>query len=87
MKKEDLVAKGLTEEQAQAVLDVWNETMKGFIPKERFDEVSGKLKEANSTIETLKKNNTDNEALQKEVTTYKEKVKTLEEAAASTVKE
>lgn len=87
MKKEDLVAKGLTEEQAQAVLDVWNETMKGFIPKERFDEVSGKLKEANSTIETLKKNNTDNEALQKEVTTYKEKVKTLEEAAANTVKE
>ena len=60
MKKEDLVAKGLSEEQAQAVMDAWAEAMKGFVPKERLDEVSGKLKEANTTIDTLKKGNADN---------------------------
>jgi len=87
MKKEDLVAKGLTEEQAQAVLDVWNETIKGFVPKERFDEVNGKLKEANATIDTLKKSNADNEELQRQVKEYKEKVTTLEATAASTRKE
>lgn len=87
MKKEDLVAKGLTEEQAQAVLDVWNETIKGFVPKERFDEVNGKLKEANTTIDTLKKSNADNEELQKQVKEYKEKVTTLEATAANTRKE
>ena len=50
MKKEDLVAKGLSEEHAQIAVDAWNEAVKGFVPKDRFDEVSGKLKEANSTI-------------------------------------
>jgi len=87
MKKEELVAKGLTEEQAQAVLDVWNETMKGFVPRERLDEVSGKLTEANTTIETLKKSNADNEELQKQVGEYKEKVTKLEAAADNARKE
>ena len=87
MKKEDLVAKGLSEEQAQAVMDAWNETMKGFMPKERFDEVNGKLKEANTTIDSLKKGNADNEELQKQVKEYKEKVTSLEAAAANTRKE
>nr|DAY65444.1 MAG TPA: minor structural protein [Caudoviricetes sp.] len=87
MKKEDLVAKGLSEEQAQAVMDAWNETMKGFVPKERFDEVNGKLKEANTTIDSLKKGNADNEELQKQVKEYKEKVTSLEAAAANTRKE
>lgn len=87
MKKEDLVANGLSEEQAQAVMDAWNETMKGFVPKERFDEVNGKLKEANTTIDSLKKGNADNEELQKQVKEYKEKVTSLEAAAANTRKE
>ena len=43
MKKEEFVAKGLTEEHAQIAVDMWNEAMKGFVPKERLDEVSGKL--------------------------------------------
>ena len=64
-----------------------NEAVKGFVPKDRFDEVSGKLKEANSTIETLKKDNSDNEELQKQVNEYKEKVTALEIASANTVKE
>lgn len=87
MKKEDLVAKGLSEEHAQIAVDAWNEAVKGFVPKDRFDEVSGKLKEANTTIETLKKDNSDNEELQKQVNEYKEKVTALEIASANTVKE
>lgn len=87
MKKEELVAKGLSEEQAQAVMDIWNETIKGFVPKERFDEVNGKLKEANTTIDTLKKSNADNEELRKQVKEYKEKVTILEATAANTRKE
>lgn len=87
MKKEELVALGLTEEQAQKVVSAWAETMKGFVPKERLDEVSGKLKEANTTIDTLKKGNADNEELQKQVKEYKEKVTSLETAAANTRKE
>ncbi|MCI6886309.1 MAG: phage scaffolding protein [Lachnospiraceae bacterium] len=87
MKKEDLVAKGLSEEQAQIVVDIWNEEVKGYIPKDRFDEVSGKLKEANTTIDTLKKNNQDNEELQKQVNQYKTRVTELETAAANTQKE
>ncbi len=87
MKKEELVAKGLSEEQAQAVMDIWNESIKGFVPKERFDEVNGKLKEANTTIDTLKKSNADNEELQKQVKEYKEKVTILEATAANTRKE
>ena len=87
MKKEELVVKGLSEEQAQIAVDAWNEAVKGFVPKERFDEVNGKLKEANTTIETLKKDNSDNEELQKQVKEYKEKVTALETASANTVKE
>ncbi|MDO4267448.1 MAG: phage scaffolding protein [Eubacteriales bacterium] len=87
MKKEDLVAMGLSDEQAQKVVNAWTEGMKGFVPKERLDEVSGKLKEANATIETLKKGNQDNEELQKQVTQYKETVAELEKAAAATKKE
>ena len=87
MKKEELGAKGLSEEQAQAVMDIWNEAIKGFVPKERFDEVNGKLKEANTTIDTLKKSNADNEELQKQVKEYKEKVTILEATAANTRKE
>lgn len=87
MKKEDLVAKGLSEEHAQIVVDAWNETMKGFIPKTRFDEVNEQLKTANATLETLKKDNKDNEALQAEVTKYKNRVTELETSAANIQKE
>lgn len=87
MKKEDLMSKGLTEEQAKAVMGMWNEGMKDLVAKESLDEVSGKLKEANATIETLKKNNADNEELQKQVGQYKERVAALEKAAENTRRE
>ena len=87
MKKEELVAKGLSEEHAQIALDAWNEAIKVYVPKERFDEVNGKLKEANTTIETLRKNNQDNEELQKQVDQYKTKAIEMETAATNTRKE
>lgn len=48
MKKEDLTAKGLSDEQAKAVIAIWEEEMKGYIPKARFDE----LNEAKKNLET-----------------------------------
>ncbi len=86
MKKEELIAKGLTEEQAQVVMDIYTEEMKVFVPKGRLDEVSGKLKEANATIDTLKKDNADNAELQKQVSEYKDKVAQLETNAANAQK-
>ena len=50
MKKEELIAKGLTEDQAKAVMEIYTEEMKGYIPKSRFDEVNTantELEEAN----------------------------------------
>lgn len=87
MKKEELVAKGLSEEHAQIVIDAWMEEMKGFVPKSSLDEISEKLKTANATIKTLEKDNKDNEALQKEVQTYKDKVTELEASAVNIRKE
>ena len=40
MKKEELIEKGLTEDQAKAVMEIYTEEMKGYIPKSRFDEVN-----------------------------------------------
>ena len=40
MKKEDLLALGLDEELAQKVADASAEELKGFIPKQRFDDVN-----------------------------------------------
>ena len=45
------------------------------------------MKEANTTIETLRKDNQDNAKLQKQVNTYKNKVVELETAAANSKKE
>lgn len=45
------------------------------------------MKETNTTIETLKKDNQDNAELQKQVNTYKDKVTALETAAANSKKE
>lgn len=50
MKKEDLVAKGLTPEQADAVLAIYTEELKGFIPKSRFDEVNDAKKELTTQL-------------------------------------
>ena len=70
MKKEDLIALGLTDEQAEKVLSANAEQLKGFIPKARFDEVNNAKKQLEKDIsdrdnqlETLKNSAGDAEAL------------------------
>lgn len=50
MKKEDLVAMGLTEEQADKILGLHTEELKGFIPKSRFDDVNDTKKDLEQQI-------------------------------------
>ena len=70
MNKEKLLALGLTEEQAKAVL----EGFKGYVPSERFNEVNEAKKaaealvsERDKQIEGLKKSTGDSEALKAEI--------------------
>ena len=71
MKKEDLIAKGLTEEQAKFVMDSLDGN---FVTKTRFNEVNTELQAAKNTIkerdtqlETLKKSGADAAALQQQI--------------------
>ncbi len=66
----------------EAVMNaVKEEFPKHAVPKDVYNEAAGKLKEANATLATLKKNNKDNEELQSELKSYKERVATLEQEA------
>lgn len=74
MKKEELIEKGLSDEHAQAVIDIYTEEMKGYIPKTRFDEVNNTKKELESQItdrdkqlKDLKGKVGDNEQLKTEI--------------------
>ena len=76
MTKEQLIALGLTEEQATKAAEASAEELKGFIPKSRFDEVNEANKQLKTTakeheaqLETLKKSAGDNAELQKQITT------------------
>ena len=75
MKKEDLIALGLTDEQAEKVLSANAEQLKGFIPKTRFDEVNNAKKQLEKDIsdrdnqlETLKNIAGDAESLKTTIT-------------------
>ena len=79
MKKEELIAKGLTEEQAKAVIEVYTEEMKGYIPKSRFDEVNTakaelekQVADRDKQLKTLKEEAKDSEALQNKITELEE---------------
>lgn len=70
MKKEDLIALGLTEEQAKKVLDA----VKEYVPKTQLAEVERErdglkatVAERDTQLETLKKSSGDNETLQKQI--------------------
>ena len=60
---------------------------KHAVPKDVYNEQAEKLKAANSTLDTLKKTNKDNEELQNELKTYKDKVTQLEEQAKESAKQ
>ncbi|MEG2412631.1 MAG: phage scaffolding protein [Clostridium sp.] len=49
---------------------------KNAVPKETFNDINGQLKTANTTITDLKKNNGDNEALQKTIKEHEATIKT-----------
>lgn len=75
MKKEDLIALGLTEEQADALIGKYG-TM---IPKERFDEVNNakktleeQVKQHDSQLKSLQDKAKGNEELQAEITKLQE---------------
>ena len=75
MKKEELVALGISEEQADKVIEMHNGEINGaFIPKQRFDEVNNAkkaledtVKERDKQLETLKKSEGDIGALKQQI--------------------
>lgn len=74
MKKEEFVALGIDEELAQKAADASAEELKGFIPKERFNEVNeakknaeALVKERDEQLETLKASAGDSEALKQQI--------------------
>lgn len=75
---------GLTKEQVDSVIDenvkdIETEKEKATATSTELEDVKKQLKEANSTITELKKNNADNEALQAKVKEYEDAIKTQKE--------
>ena len=75
MKRKFLEDLGLTKEQIDNVMaengkDIEAEKEKAATTTAELEDVKNQLKEANSTITDLKKNNVDNEALQTKVKEY-----------------
>ena len=86
MKKEQLIELGLTEEQADKVLNLHKEVLSGFIPKARFDEVKKKKKELEQQIQErdnqlkeLQKKAKGNEELEKRILELQEANKATRE--------
>ncbi|HEM3502225.1 TPA: phage scaffolding protein [Streptococcus suis] len=84
MKREFLAGLGLSDEVIEQVMAEHGKTVQAT--QSKLDEAESKLKEANSTLDTLKKSNKDNEELQNELKTYKDKVSQLEADAKETAK-
>ena len=91
MTKEQLIAMGLTEEQAIKVM----ESLDGnFVTKTRFNEVNTELGQAKTTLkerdtqlETLRKSGGDIEALKKEITDLQEANKTKDAEHQAEIKQ
>lgn len=91
MTKEQLMAMGLTEEQATKVMESLNGN---FVTKNRFNEVNTELTNAKATIkerdgqlETLKKSTGDVEALTKQITDLQAENKTKDEQHQAEIKQ
>lgn len=75
MKKEDFVALGIAEDLAEKAATASADELKGYVPKNRFDEVNtekNQLKtakeDAENQLEQLKQSAGDNAALQQQIT-------------------
>ena len=82
MTKEMLLELGITEEQAAKVLEKAAEEQKGFIPRERFNEVNeakksldAQLKERDKQLKDLQSKAGDNEELKKQIASLQEQNK------------
>lgn len=66
--------------------DINTEFPKHAVPKNEFNDANDKLKTANATIETLKKDNGDNETLQGTIKAHEATIKKLQDDASNTTK-
>lgn len=88
MKKEELIALGLTEAQADKVVSSWNNSIKdGYVPLERFNEVNtakkkleGDLKDRDKQLDDLSKSTGDIEELKNQITTLQGENKATKKA-------
>lgn len=94
MNKDQFIALGLSEEQADKAATASQEELKGFIPKPRFDEVNtakkaaeDTLKERDKQLEDLKKTSGDSEALKQQIDTLQAENQAAKEKYESEVKE
>lgn len=85
----DLIAKytkeGVLDTEA-LTKEINTEFPKHAVPKSEFNDANEKLKTANATIETLKKDNGDNEMLQGTIKAHEATIKKLQDDAANTAK-
>lgn len=86
MKKEDLIAKGLSEEQAKAVLELYNAEIKDYVPKDDLDNANNEnaalketIKDRDKQLTTLKTSVGDNEELKKQIETLQNENKAAAE--------
>jgi hypothetical protein len=94
MTKEQLMAMGLTDEQAAKVMEAHKAELDGsFVTKTRFNEVNAELgaakeaaKERDGQLEALKKSSGDIDGMKKEIAELQEKNKASDEAHAAEVK-
>lgn len=81
MKKEQLLAAGLSEEQAASILKIYKDTIDGqFVPKHRFDEVNNALKSANDQLAERNKQIAELKKFEGTSQELTDKIKELEEA-------
>ena len=74
MKKEELIAKGLSEEQAKAVLELYDTEIKDYVPKIELDNANSEIaalkdtvKDRDRQLKQIKENAGDNEELKKQI--------------------
>jgi alanyl-tRNA synthetase len=94
MTKDQFIALGLTEEQAEKAAAASAEELKGFIPKVRFDEVNSAkkkaeddLKERDQQLEDLKKSTGNAEELKKQIEALQTENKTAKAKYEAEAKE
>ncbi len=94
MTKEQLTALGLSEEQAEKTLSLYTEEMKGFVPRSRLQEETGKiaaltgqLSERDRDIDALKKSAEENGELTKQLSELQEKYKADTDALNSQIEQ